>query len=266
MNIVHKIKMPVRFFQPILVSLVYLFLYLPILVMVLFSFNNSSITRKWEGFSLQWYKQLLDTPDMINALQVSLIVACCTTILSLIIGTCFVVAHKWWKSDFLFNLFYANILLPDIVLAIGILSIFTFVRIPLGYGSLIVGHTLIGLGFVIPIVKARFTELDPFLTEASLDLGATYYQTFTRVIIPLLMPSLIASGLLVFTLSLDDFLIAFFCSGPQVQTLSVYVYSMVKTGVNPIINAMSAVLLALSGLLVFILSSLNVIDQVISHD
>jgi spermidine/putrescine transport system permease protein len=104
------------------------------------------------------------------------------------------------------------------------------------------------------------------LTEASLDMGATYWQTFVQVLIPLLMPSLLASGLLVFTLSMDDFLISFFCSGPTVQTLSVYVYSMIRTGVDPMINAISTCFLVISSMLVFLLCSLKVVDQVLGHD
>ena len=255
-----------RFLQPLFVCCIYLFLYLPISILVLFSFNDSTVSIKWVGFSLRWYKKLVASPEIIDALKVSLIVAICATILSLLIGTSFVLANKWWKSSLLSTLFYTNVLLPEIVFAIGILSIFTFFRIPVGYGSLITGHTLIGLGFVVPIVRARFLELDPLLTEASLDLGATYPQTFKKVLLPLLMPSLIAAGLLVFTLSLDDFLIAFFCSGPTVQTLSVYVYSMVRTGVDPTINAISTCFLVVSSLLVLVLSSLNIVDQVISHE
>lgn len=122
------------------------------------------------------------------------------------------------------------------------------------------------MGFVIPVVRARFIELDPILTEASLDLGATYMQTFRKVLLPLLMPSIVASSLLVFTLSLDDFMIAFFCSGPKIQTLSVYVYSMIKGGVDPTINAVSAIFLALSSLLILILSYLKVLDLVVSNE
>lgn len=208
----------------------------------------------------------MTSPEVLSALKTSLIVAFVTTFLSVLIGTAFVVASKWWRNTFITNLFVSNILIPEIVLAIGILSIFTFFQIPLGYGSLIAGHTLLGLGFVIPIVKARYSELDPVLTEASLDLGATYFQTFRKVIIPLLMPSLIASSLLVFTLSMDDFLISLFCSGPTVQTLSVYVYSMIRTGIDPMINAISTCFLVISSLLVFLLCSLKVIDQVISYE
>ncbi|NDD53505.1 ABC transporter permease [bacterium] len=255
-----------QFLLPLVVGAAYLFLYLPIFVLVLFSFNDASFSISWQGFSLRWYEKLINSPEILNALQASLIVALATTFLSLLIGTCFVVASRWGRTSFFSNLFYVNILLPEIVLAIGILSLFTFFRIPLGYGSLIAGHTLLGLGFVIPIVRARFVELDPVLTEASLDLGATYWVTFRKVIIPLLMPSLIASGLLVFTLSMDDFLISFFCSGPTVQTLAVYVYSMIRTGVDPMINAVSTCFLVISSLLVFLLCSLKVVDQVLTHE
>ncbi|MFH1644625.1 MAG: ABC transporter permease [bacterium] len=255
-----------KILNPLFVFLGYLFLYVPMLVMVLFSFNSSHSGASWTGFSFKWYVKLLHTPEMLNSLYVSLIVALCSTLLSIFIGTFLVFASRWWKSFFLFGIFYSNLILPDIVLAICILSVFAFLNIPLGYGSLIAGHTLIGLGFVIPIVRARFIELDPVLTEASLDLGATYLQTFRKVILPLLMPSLIASSLLVFTISLDDFLIAFFCSSPSVQTLSVYIFSMVRAGVDPSINAISTILLVVSSLFVLLLSGFKVIDQVISYE
>ncbi|MFA6535398.1 MAG: ABC transporter permease [Candidatus Babeliales bacterium] len=255
-----------RMIQPVFVGMIYLFLYLPIIVMVLFSFNKSRISVRWEGFSLYWYQKLFQTPEILDALRVSLVVAFFATVLSVVIGTLFVVASVWKKSDYMSWIFYGNILLPEIVMAIGILSIFTFFQIPLGYLSLITGHTIIGLGFVIPVVRARFVELDPILTEASLDLGATYGQTFRKVLFPLLLPSIVASSLLVFTLSLDDFMIAFFCSGPKIQTLSVYVYSMIKGGVDPTINAISAIFLALSSLLILILSYLKVLDLVVSNE
>jgi len=255
-----------KILHPFWVVCAYLFLYLPMFVMIVFSFNNSSTSAKWVGFSLRWYKKLLTSTEMLNALYVSLIVAICSTFLSIVLGTCLVFASRWWKSSLLFNIFYPNIILPDIVLAICVLSIFSFFKVPAGYGSLIVGHTIIGLGFVVPIVRARFVELDPVLTEASLDLGASYLQTFIKVLIPLLMPSLIAASLLVFTISLDDFLIAFFCSGPTVQTLSIYIFSMIRSGIDPTINAISSCFLAVSSLLILILCSLKVLDQVISYE
>ncbi|MFC1894477.1 ABC transporter permease [Candidatus Dependentiae bacterium] len=253
-------------FIPLIVCVAYLFLYLPMIVLVVFSFNDSPVALKWAGFSLRWYKNFFNSPEIINALKVSAIVASCATILSVLLGTFFVLSSRWWKVKFLYNLFYTNVILPDIILAVSVLSIFSFFKIPLGYSSLIAGHTVIGLGFVIPIIKARFMELDPALTEASLDLGAGYIQTFIKIVLPLLAPALIASSLLVFTLSLDDFLIAFFCSSPEVQTLSVYVYSMIKSFVDPTINAVSTCLLIASSILVLLLSCFKVIDQVISNE
>lgn len=251
---------------PTVVGFAYLFLYLPIIVLVLFSFNNASVAIRWEGFTLRWYQELFRSPEILSAFKVSLIVATASTFLSLTLGTFFVFASRWWKRLWLFNIFHTNVLLPDLILAIGILSIFTFFQIPLGYSSLIIGHTLIGLGFVIPIVRARFVELDPILTEASLDLGATHLQTLYKIILPLLTPSLVGAGLLTFTLSLDDFLISFFCSGPTVETLSVYVYSMVRTGIDPTINAISACFLAISSILVLLLCYFKIVDQVIPYE
>ena len=255
-----------KFFQPLFIGFVYTLLYFPVLVLALFSFNDSPVSAKWVGFSLRWYQALLENPEIFSAFQTSLIVAITSTLLSVVLGTCLVFASKWWKSNFYFNLFYPNILLPEIVLAIGVLSIFTFFQIPVGFGSLITGHTLLGLGFVIPIVRSRFSELDPILTEASLDLGATYSQTFRKVLFPLLAPALVASSLLVFTLSLDDFLISFFCSSPSVQPLSVYVYSIARTGIDPTINAISACFLIVSSILVSLLCFFKVIDQVMAHE
>jgi spermidine/putrescine transport system permease protein len=259
-------KLLAKFLTPLIVGLAYLFLYLPVLVLVIFSFNDSIISIKWAGFTLKWYEKLFDSPEIWNSLKVSLIVAFSATSLSILLGTMLVLSSRWWKNNLFNNLFYINIILPDLILAVGVLSLFAFFKIPQGYASLIVGHSLLGLGFTIPILKSRFSELDPELTEASLDLGAGYGQTFIRIILPLLKPAIIASFLLVFTISLDDFLISFFCSSPEVQTLSVYVYSMIKTLVDPTINAISTILLLTSSILIVLLSYFKVIDQVFSNE
>ena len=128
------------------------------------------------------------------------------------------------------------------------------------------GHTLIGLGFAIPILRASIVGCDSSLIEASLDLGASYFYTCRRIVIPLLTPAIIASSLLVFTLSLDDFMVSFFCSGPQVQTLSLYIYYQIKTYVDPSINAISTCLIAVSGLVVLLLCYFKVIDRAVLHD
>jgi spermidine/putrescine transport system permease protein len=256
----------VRVVHPLIVYLAYMFLYVPVFIIAMFSFNKSRFSVAWEGFSLEWYGKLFSSPEILDALYVSLIVAVSATFLSVLIGTSLVVASKKWNQVLSYALFYPNLVIPEIALAIGVLSVFSFFKIHLGYGSLIAGHTLIGLGFVVPIVRARFVELDPFLTEASLDLGATSFQTFRKILVPLLRPSLFAAGLIVFTLSLDDFLIAFFCASPKIQTLSLYVYSQMKETVDPSINAISILLLALSSIVAIVLCSMKVIDKVLHYE
>jgi spermidine/putrescine transport system permease protein len=263
---VEKRQIFLQYIHPLVVALAYIFLYLPIVVLVTFAFNASEQSVRWTGFTLHWFVEMVNNAELLSAIKVSLIVAVVATMLSLAMGTGLIVALKWWQSRLAPHIFYGNILLPEIVFAIGLLSVFTFLQIPLGYGSLIAGHTIIGLGFVVPIVRARFVELDPFLTEASADLGATHWQTFRKILLPLLVPSLVAASLLVFTLSLDDFLIAFFCSSSNVQTLSVYVFSLVREGISPTINAVSVCLLVLSSVCVLILTMLKVIDQVVTHE
>jgi spermidine/putrescine transport system permease protein len=154
-------------------------------------------------------------------------------------------------------IFYGNIVIPETVLAVSLLGFFSMLSISLGFTTLIVGHTVLGLGFVIPIVYARFLELDYRLTEASLVLGATPIQTFFKVTLPLLMPALITSALLVFIISFDDFILTYFCAGSSVQTLSLYILSMIRSGVSPVVNALSAVLLLISSVLVLIFFNLK---------
>src|SRR3990172_6600839 len=127
-------KFLIRFLQPFFICFVYALLYAPVLILALFSFNDSPVSAKWVGFSLRWYKALLQNPEIFEAFRTSVVVACVSTFLSVLMGTCFVFSSKWWRSSFLFNLFYPNILLPEIALAIGVLSIFTFFQIPVGFG------------------------------------------------------------------------------------------------------------------------------------
>lgn len=255
-----------RYLNPLMVTGVYLFLYLPIVVLVIFSFNDGDFAGGWKGFSLRWYFAMINSQEILSALRASLIVACSSTILSLVFGTCAVIATKWLRMEKWLNMFYANVLVPDIVLGIGLLCLFSVLNLPLGYKSLIVGHTVVGLGFVIPILSARFNQIDPILTEASLDLGATQWQTMKRVVLPLLTPGLMAAGLLVFTLSLDDFVISFFCAGTHVETLSVYVFNQIKNQIDPSINALSTCMLLISSMSVVCLAYFNILDEVVHSD
>lgn len=251
-------NLALTYLLPLLALLGCLFLYVPIIVLVLFSFNSSEVPFVWEGFSLKWYQALWYSSDIWQALQNSLIVAISTVCLSLVMGTLFVFYGARTFLGKFFIMFYASLAIPEIVLAVGLLSLLSFLSVPLGLPVLIAGHTLIGLGYVVPILHARYQELDKRYLEAALDLGATEGMALRKVMAPLLMPALIASALLVFVLSFDDFIISFFCSGGTTQTLPIYIFVMIRSGASPIINALSTILLLVSSLLVLLFSSLKI--------
>lgn len=243
------------------VGLVFTFLYVPIIVMSTFSFNSVQFPYHWVSFSTRWYYELWESTEIWEALYNSLIVAMTTVLLSLTMGVLFIYYAAQYvggrKLDRLMTLFYGNLMMPEIVLAVGLMSFFILLGAPLGMTTLIAGHTVIGFGYVIPLVYARFREIDYSVVEASLDLGASIHQTFLYIILPLLKPALAASGLLVFIISFDDFLISFFCTGTTAQTLPIYIFSMIHAGVSPVINALSTLMLVFSTLLVMVYFSLS---------
>lgn len=242
----------------ILVAATYLFLYVPLIVLLVFSFNSEAFPSPWKGFTWKWYVELFHTEALWDSFYNSLIVATSSTLISLTMGVflIFYAAQGGRIGKFL-NLFYGNVVVPETVLAVGLLTFFSLVSIPLGLTTLILAHTVLGLGLVIPICYARFLELDERLTEASLVLGATPFQTFLKITLPLLRPALLATGLLIFIISFDDFILSYFCAGSTSQTLSLYILSMLRSGISPIVNALTAVMLLLSSLLVIIFFSLK---------
>ncbi len=241
---------------PLFVGAMYLFLYTPIIVLVVFSFNKSVSLFRWSGFSLKWYSQAWQDSAMWVALRNSLIVSCSAVVLSLVMGLLLVYYGRTFLKNMYF-IFYGALIVPEIVLAVGLLSLFSFLSVPLGFTTLIAGHTILGLSYTVPILYARFNELEYHLTEASLDLGATVGQTFYKVILPLLSPAMIASGLLVFIVSLDDFIIAFFSASPSTQTLPLYIFNVIRSGASQMISALSVILLFAGSLLILLLSSLK---------
>jgi spermidine/putrescine transport system permease protein len=243
---------------PCVVGLFYLFLYLPIFVLIVFSFNDNAFTQSWVGFTTDWYMNLFESTEVWDALKNSLFIALSSVFLSLTIGSTLIFFGSRAVVQRLLLLFYGSLAMPEIVLAVGLLSLFSFLSVSLGATTLIVGHTLLGLGYVIPILHGRFVELDESLIEASYDLGATKRQTFFYVVLPLLAPALIAAGLLVFIISLDDFIISFFCAGASVQTLPLYIFAVIRTGASPMINALSTIMLIVSSFLVLLLSFVQV--------
>lgn len=246
------------YFLPIAVASLYLFLYIPIFVLIIFSFNDNGITQDWAGFTTDWYIDLFYSIELWDALKNSLMIAFSAVLLSLTIGSTLIFFGSRAVVQRLLIVFYGSLAMPEIVLAVGLLSFFSFFAVSLGSTTLIVGHTLLGLGYVIPILHDRFAELDVHLIEASYDLGATKQQTFFKIILPLLTPALIAAGLLVFIISLDDFIISFFCAGASVQTLPLYIFSVIRTGASPMINALSAIMLMVSSIFVLLFSLVQV--------
>jgi spermidine/putrescine transport system permease protein len=238
--------------MPLFVGAVYLFLYIPIGILVLLSFNENAHFI-WHGFSLKWYYELFASVEVWNALSNSLIVAVSAVFLSLIMGTLlvFYTKNKFKKISLLF---YGTLAAPEIVLAVGLLSFFAYFGISLGLISLIVGHTLLGLGYVVPMIYARMQEMDDAIIEAAMDLGATQSYTLYSVVLPFLAPTLFGAGLLVFITSFDDFVFAFFCAGASAQTLPMYIFSVIRTGATPMINALSTIMLCITGLFVVLFS------------
>jgi spermidine/putrescine transport system permease protein len=238
----------------IFTALCYSFLYLPLVVIVIFSFNESRFPSPWTQFTLSWYFELFtNSPVLWNSFFISLKVATFATLLSITMSLMFLyfAAHGAKLSRWT-TLFYGNLIIPEIVLAVALLSFFTCFQIPLGTTALVIAHTLLGLGFSLPILYARYTQLDPKLYEASLVLGATMKQTFFKIVIPQLRSALFSTALLVFVLSFDDFVLSYFCAGSQSQTLSLYLLSMLRSEVSPIVNALSSLLLIISATLALI--------------
>lgn len=228
-------------------GLTYVFLYVPILVLVVMSFNSSKLPFKWVGFSTDWYAALFANQQILTGLVNTLMVAVGATVISVLLGTLLAVGlQRYVRSSLVAALVMGPAVAPDIIMAIGLLSFYVTVGLTLGLHSVLLSHVVFGTAFVTAVVRARLHHLDPSLEEASRDLGSTAVGTFVRITVPTLAPAIIASALLVFTLSLDEFVIAFFTNGPANPTLPIVIYSMVRFGVTPELNALAAVLLLIT--------------------
>jgi spermidine/putrescine transport system permease protein len=246
----------------------YLFLYLPIIILVIFSFNNSRSTAQWSGFSTEWYAEMIADDQIILALWNSLFVAVVSTAIATVIGTLAAMAMERYRfrGKLLMDaVLYLPIIIPDIAMAIMLLIFFNLSGIGFepwrlqiaGLGlavpySVIIGHVAFNISFVAIVVRARLANMDRTVEEAAEDLYANSWKTFWRVTLPMMMPGILGGALLAFTLSLDDFVITFFTSGAGFNTLPVRVFSMIKKGVTPKINAVSTLMLGFSLMLIII--------------
>lgn len=228
-------------------GIVLAFLYAPIVVLVVMSFNASDSPYSLDGVSGRWYGELLHDEQIRKGLINTLIVAGGSTVLAAILGTLLAVGlARYTRSRLLDALALAPAVLPDIVLAIGLLAFWSLLQATLGLHSVLLAHLLFGTAFVTAVVRARLHQVDESLEEASRDLGAGAVSTFVRITLPSLGPGIAAGSLLAFTLSIDEFVIAFFTAGPDQPTLPIVIYSMMRFGVTPEINALATVLLAVS--------------------
>ena len=240
--------------------IVFIFLFLPIFVLVMFSFNTSRLNIVFEGFTLRWYSELFNNPMLLEALWNTLIVAGISTVVSTIIGTISSYALKRFDfpfKKFINELLYIPIVIPEIVLGISLLCIYALVKIELGMFTLILSHIAFSIPFVIINVNSVLDTMNPNLEEAASDLGASKLKTFFHVVLPSLLPGILSGAQLAFTLSLDDVVISYFTAGPESNTLPLQVFSMIKTGVTPDVNALITILLLIIFSILFISMSFN---------
>jgi spermidine/putrescine transport system permease protein len=235
------------------------FLYLPIVLLVVFSFNKSPLNIVWKGATIQWYSQLLHDPELIPALKHSIELACVTTVFSVVLGT----AGAWFSYRYRFpfgksalSLIYLPILMPDVVMGVSLLVLFSILFktanawllahhiagwMQMGFTTLLLSHVTFCFPFVMVSVQARLSDLDPSLEEAAMDLGATPAQAFRLVVLPYLTPALISGSLMAFTLSMDELIVSTFTYGVEWKTLPIVIYGMARVGLKPTLNAVSAI-------------------------
>lgn len=242
-------------------ALILIFMYAPIAVLILYSFNASRSRSVWGGFSLKWYEALFHDSAIMGDLRTTLVVAVLSALIATIIGTVAAVgiqALSKWKRRAVLNVNNLPVLNPDIVTGISLMILFSFLYnklgiFKLGFSTLLISHITFNIPYVILSIMPKLRQMDKNLYEAALDLGATSSQAFFNVIVPQIKPGIVTGGILAFTMSLDDFVISFFTTGSGVSTLSIRIYSMARRGVNPEINALSTLLfLAVMILLILI--------------
>ncbi|GAA3444843.1 ABC transporter permease [Planomonospora venezuelensis] len=243
----------------------YVFLYAPIAVLVVMSFNSGDSPYSFEGLSLKWYGELAGNAEIGKGLVNTLVVAAGSTVLSTVLGTLLAVGMaRHSRSKVLDAIGVLPAVLPDLVLAIGLLVFYASIRMTLGLHSVLLAHTVFGMAFVAAVVRTRLAHADTSLEEASRDLGAGPVTTFFRITLPQLAPGIAAGALLAFTLSVDEFVIAFFTAAPTEPTLPIVIYSMVRFGVTPEINALATLLLAVSFTVVIVAQRMTRLTESLS--
>jgi spermidine/putrescine transport system permease protein len=234
---------------------VLLLLHLPILVLMVFSFNDSQFSVEWRGLTLRWYQRLLERPDILRGLRQSVLIGLAATIVATMLGTLVALVlgrHRFRGRRALEGFLFVPVVTPEVVIGISLLSFFALLRFPLGFTTITIAHVAFCLSFVVIIVLARLRGMDQDLEEAAMSLGADEITTFWRVTVPQLWPGILAGALLAFTISFDDFVITSFVSGAGSSTLPIVVYGMVRKNVEPSINAISTIILLVTAGLIYL--------------
>ena len=235
----------------------YAFLYVPLVIVVVYSFNDSRLNAEWVGFTLDWYDKLFHNEEMLYAAGNSLAIALVASLISTVLGTMAGVAMYRYKLRLLPVLVLTPIAIPEILMGVALLIFFVLLNFTLGLVSVALAHIAFCIGFVAIVVRSRLAGMDESLTEAARDCGATPWKAFRHVTLPLIMPGVIAGALMAFTLSIDDFVITFFTAGAGTVTLPLQIYSMIKIAVTPEVNAVSTLLILLTLALIIIASRLS---------
>ncbi|MGH7287327.1 MAG: ABC transporter permease [Myxococcota bacterium] len=234
---------------------VFVFFYLPIVILVLFSFNQSKLNIVWTGFTFEWYAALWHDTVLIRTLKNSLIVATATTAVSVVLGTAgawLLHRYRYRASGTLETLVFLPMIVPEVILGVSLLILFVTIGLKLGYTTIVISHVTFCFPFVMAAVQARLAGLDPALEEAALDLGATPLQAFSKVLVPYLMPAIVSGALMSFTLSLDELIVTYFTASAGTRTLPLEIFGRVKKGLDPSLNAISTVFVGVTVLAVFL--------------
>lgn len=232
-------------FSNIYLVLIFIFLYAPIFALALFSFNDSKSMARWEGFTFKWYQQLFHNDRIISALITTVVVAVLASLIATVIGTISAIGidrMRGPKKAMLLNINYLPVLNPDIVTAVGLMILFIFFNMKLGFLTMLLAHITFNIPYVVLSVLPKLRQLPDNVEEAAMDLGAKPIYTLRKVILPQIKPGIISGFLIAFTMSIDDFIISFFNTGNGVTNLSIEVYSMAKRGIKPEINALTTLM------------------------
>lgn len=248
-----------NFIKKFYLILIFVFLYLPIVTLIVFSFNESKTMGNWSGFTLKWYKELFHNERIMEALFFTIVIAVISSIIATFIGTLAAIGinqTKGRKKTLLLNINYIPVLNPDIVTGIALMSLFIFIKpitkLDFGFTTMLIAHITFSIPYVVLAVLPKLKQLPANVTEAALDLGATPFYTLRKIILPQIKPGIFAGLLMAFTMSIDDFVISFFTTGPGVTNLSIEIYSMARRGIKPEINALSTLMFVTVLILLFI--------------